>query len=357
MNRTSILCVVAALAPLVPFARGDAPAAEARGTNAAPVQVTIAHWNVENLFDAEDDPDNKGDDEYTPRGWTRWTEARYRLKLTNLADIVSCMKPDILSMAEVENRRVLKDLSEVLDHVYGWPMTNIVHKDSPDQRGIDCAMISLHKPTRVTWIKTYTGQRESPMVDFEIAGRRLTVIGNHWKSRWGEKKVSDAVRSVMAEKVRRSYLHVLSEDPAAAILVTGDFNDNMDDPIPQESGGFCTNLAEVLSGEGTNLFCLSSLLPPDRRGTFFYSQTKTWNSFDTMNVSRGLLEDGSPASPWVVLTNRYEVFVEERQRMGEYGAPFPFRRVGTRDSHKIYSGYSDHFPIRVTLEAREPPAP
>ncbi|NLG00080.1 MAG: endonuclease/exonuclease/phosphatase family protein, partial [Lentisphaerae bacterium] len=45
---------------------------------AAPTLV-VASWNVENLFDTEDDPDNEGDDGFTPRGWMRWTPSRYRL--------------------------------------------------------------------------------------------------------------------------------------------------------------------------------------------------------------------------------------------------------------------------------------
>ena len=37
------------------------------GAYGAPQTLVVAFWNVENLFDTEDDPDNKGDDAYTPR--------------------------------------------------------------------------------------------------------------------------------------------------------------------------------------------------------------------------------------------------------------------------------------------------
>ena len=43
---------------------------------AATNQLVVASWNVENLYDTVDDPANAGDDGYTPRGWSRWTEAR-----------------------------------------------------------------------------------------------------------------------------------------------------------------------------------------------------------------------------------------------------------------------------------------
>ena len=37
----------------------------------------------------------------------------------------------------------------------------------------------------------------------------------------------------------------------------------------------------------------------------------------------------------------------------EDGSPYPFRRLRTREGVKIFSGYSDHFPIVVTVSERE----
>lgn len=318
-----------------------------------PKDIIVASWNIENLFDDEDDPDNPGDDEFTPSAWRRWSTARYRLKLTNCADIVSMMKPDVLVLAEVENKRVLDDLCEVLDKVYRYPMPHIIHRDSTDPRGIDVCMISRIKPDRVTWIKPGTGLRDSPMVDFKAGINTFTVIGNHWKSRWGDKKQSDATRSYMASKVKASWLHVLKEKPSAAIVVTGDFNDDIDDVVPQVAGGFSLDRQEVLRG-GTNLFNVSSELPKEKRGSYFYSQTKTWHSFDQMNVSRGLLKEGRPASPWYTSSELFQVFADDKLQQKDYfNAPYPFRRIGTKNGQKILNGYSDHFPILIHLKARQ----
>jgi hypothetical protein len=50
----------------------------------------VANWNVENLYDAVDDPDNDGDDEFLPNNpTTRWTQVRYETKLDNLAQVIS----------------------------------------------------------------------------------------------------------------------------------------------------------------------------------------------------------------------------------------------------------------------------
>lgn len=347
MRQTPILVAVLAIsAPCVALAAGN-------GAGAPPPReaIVVAQWNAENFYDTEDDPETSGDDRYATGGGASWTAARYRLKLTNIADIVSCMRPDILCIEEVENIRVIEDLQEVLANAFQWPMAFVVHKESNDPRGLDCAIISRIKPGRVKWLNGSQGLHASPCAEFRIDGANLTVIGNHWKSRTGNSKISAAKREVQADKVREEYLRRLEADPAAAIVVTGDFNDDLDDRVPLDCAMFRTNITEVLEG-GDSLFCLSSLLPAAGRGTFFYSQAKSWHSFDTINVSRGLLPDGAPASPWVADFSSYRVYVEDRMRMGEFGAPFPMRRNHTKGQPYYYEGYSDHFPVVVSLRRR-----
>ena len=41
----------------------------------------VAFYNLENLFDTEDDPANPGDDEFLPDGPYRWTPEKYRQQL------------------------------------------------------------------------------------------------------------------------------------------------------------------------------------------------------------------------------------------------------------------------------------
>ena len=46
-------------------------------------------YNLENLFDTEDDPDNPGDDEFLPNGPYSWTPEKYQQKLRNLAKVIA----------------------------------------------------------------------------------------------------------------------------------------------------------------------------------------------------------------------------------------------------------------------------
>ena len=107
--------------------------------------VSIAFYNLENLFDTQDDP-KIFDDDRTPNGKDRWTEELYRKKIENMAFAIHEIgqdkvngPPALLGVAEVENRQVLEDLIEtplLAPYNYG-----IIHVDSPDERGIDVALL------------------------------------------------------------------------------------------------------------------------------------------------------------------------------------------------------------------------
>jgi hypothetical protein len=106
-----------------------------------PDHIYIASWNVENLFDTLDQTD-KNDEWFTPSSEINWTQDKLEAKLANLAKVIEDMNsgngPDILGLQEIENLYVLKLLTEniSLDRDY-----KIIHFDSPDNRGIDNAII------------------------------------------------------------------------------------------------------------------------------------------------------------------------------------------------------------------------
>ena len=77
---------------------------------------TIAFYNIENLFDIENDP-LTFDDDFLPTSAKRWTQKRYTKKLKKLGTVISKIGEDnaevapvIIGLAEVENQKVLSDL-------------------------------------------------------------------------------------------------------------------------------------------------------------------------------------------------------------------------------------------------------
>jgi hypothetical protein len=53
----------------------------------APKEISVAFYNLENLFDTENDP-NKDDDEFLPGSDSQWTPERYNKKLANMASVI-----------------------------------------------------------------------------------------------------------------------------------------------------------------------------------------------------------------------------------------------------------------------------
>lgn len=83
---------------------------------------SIAFYNLENLFDTEDDSATL-DDDFTPKGTYAWTQKRYESKLSNMAFVISRLAkeyiaqgPAIIGVSEVENRKVLEELDELPRH-------------------------------------------------------------------------------------------------------------------------------------------------------------------------------------------------------------------------------------------------
>jgi hypothetical protein len=187
------------------------------------------------------------------------------------------------------------------------------------------------------------------IADFVVAGRPLTVIANHWKSRYGEADGADDMRAAQAVAVAGVVDRRLKADPSAAIIVAGDFNDDFDSPAVLGVLGSSTNPAAAASSGGPRLFNLHAGLEPAGRGTIYYRAGKKWDSFDSMHVSRALLDADLSPDGWKVSAGTYEVF--SRPYMLRDGIPIPYRIVPQAGTKKrVYqTGFSDHLPVRVSL--------
>ena len=105
----------------------------------------VGFYNLENLFDTINQPE-VNDEEFTPDGTNLYTGKVYLDKLSKLEEVLSQigtdLTPDGLSVfgvAEIENESVLKDLAQqpkLKNRNY-----QMVHYDSPDERGIDVALM------------------------------------------------------------------------------------------------------------------------------------------------------------------------------------------------------------------------
>ena len=193
---------------------------------------TVAFYNVENLFDINDDPNNGWDEARTPEGEDKWTEKKYNIKLNNLAKVlpiigsdVTNSHPAILGLCEVENKQVLIDLvstEKMKDLNYG-----IIHFDSKDWRGIDVALLfdttkfiprkAKAYPLEVEYKGKPSFSRDVLVVFGFLEKEPINFIVNHWPSRGGGQP-SIAQRFKAGELIRRIIDSILSINPKSKII-------------------------------------------------------------------------------------------------------------------------------------------
>ena len=271
-------------------------------------------WNLENFFDYFDGGTSESDTEFSSRGERHWTKKRFLAKCNAIAKTVLWLGspaqsvgpdssgsrysasatgadpsavssgspfsvsttdaatdglPDIVAFAEVENRFVLRRLiSETTLKKLDY---QIVHYDSPDPRGIDCALLFRSsrlrllssKPCHVGLSGSFTPSRSlldlstaiasassipaAPLADtlrtldslrtrdillaqfLTPGGDSLAVLVNHHPSKYGGGE-TDWRREIAIERLRELSDSIAAEGWHQQIAL-GDFNDTPDNPL------------------------------------------------------------------------------------------------------------------------------
>lgn len=319
-------------------------------------EVRVAFYNVENLFDTEDNP-TRQDEEFLPDSKKQWTAERYQDKLTKLAQVIAELNyPVLLGLAEVENEAVLRDLTEHADLAEAG--YDLVHYDSPDARGIDVALLyrtAFFTPVSsqaipVTFQKDDYKSRDILLVSGTLGQdakyNTVHVLVNHWPSRRGGVAQSEPRRLAAAELARQAVDELLQADATANVILVGDFNDEPTD----------RSITEGLRATGATqktdpfqLFNTVSALDAQGRGT--YQFRGDWDMLDQIIVSNGLVEDAPKIDDYYYLPESATVFAPDwlLQAEGKY-AGYPDR---TYAGNKYLGGYSDHLPVYITLTNKD----
>lgn len=313
---------------------------------------TIAFYNVENLFDTENDT-LIFDDDRTPEGKDNWTSERYKKKISSIAKVLSEIgsevtntSPDIIGLCEVENIKVVEDL--VNHHFLRDKHYQIVHLDSPDERGIDVALLykkSVFLPTtfdsrRLLLIndedeRNYT--RDQLVVGGLLDDEQIHFIINHWPSRSGGEARSKPGR-IKAAKLNKRIIDSLQRlNPHARIISMGDLNDGPKDDTLKK---ILKTTGKKTTTDDIGLFNPMEKLSRLGAGSLAYRDK--WNLFDQIFFTGNLLRSDTNYRFWKagVFNPRYLV-----TKKGQYKG-YPFR---TYAGGSYAGGYSDHFPVYIYL--------
>ena len=295
----------------------------------------LAFYNLENLFDFEDDP-KTNDKEFTPDGQKRWTKYKFKDKINKLSKVIIALgkwnPPDLVGLCEVENKYVL----EQLVNSYALKSINyqIIHQDSPDRRGIDVAMIYREDSFFVLNSEYISVSNDNNFLTRDILYVRgvlngldtLNIFVNHWPSRYGGKLKSEKKRIYVANKLRKRLKVLSSKHNSDYFVVMGDFNDNPDDKSLKllNLDDFFVNLSSYPSG----------------KQKYSYKYKNKWYRFDQIMVSKNIIDKKD--IDLYYLDEKF-IFIKD----DKYNGYKPFR---TYLAYKYMGGFSDHLPVYVTIK-------
>jgi predicted extracellular nuclease len=311
--------------------------------------VRLMFYNVENLFDTDDDSLTE-DNDFLPGGVMKWNYTRYNRKINSIYKTIvaagSWSPPDIIAFCEVENRRVLEDL------VYGTYLAKfdywIVHEDSHDLRGIDVCLI--YRADRVSlidyryWIPD--GIRKEDFLTrsvlcarFAFQGDTFHLISNHWPSRRGGVLAGEDLRSRISDMVRSKADSIITKShDRGKIIISGDFNCTPDDHEIR-------SLVDRGS-KGAGLKDLSDNMAEEGLGTYRYRGT--WEMIDQVIVSEALISSrkGLFTKPGMLTIFKPEFLLKKDPK---YPGSSPF---STYLGYRYQGGFSDHLPVLLDLGFR-----
>ena len=302
----------------------------------------IMSYNVENLFDTKDDSLTV-DEDFTPTGNHYWTYSKYKKKIADIAKTIIALGewevPALVGLCEIENETVLWDL------VRRSPLENahysFVHKDSPDARGVDVALLYQKDKFELLWAEFLSMQFKTRDILYAAGlvptDDTLHVFVCHFPSRLGGELESEdrrvQVATTLRQKVDSIYNNVTRKP---RIVIMGDFNDMPDN---RSVAGTLNAQKPVAPFSEAELYNLAYPLYDKGLGT--YKLAGEWNLLDQIIVSGALLNAESNFH-----TREMHIYSPDflRETDETKGGFKPFR---TFLGQRYLGGVSDHFPVYV----------
>ena len=313
----------------------------------------IGFYNLENFYDTVNNP-IVNDEEFLPNGERHYNTRIFLDKVGRLSTVIAQMgteiNPDglaILGVAEVENDTVLN----ILVNHPNIKNRNLkfVHYDSPDARGVDVAMLynpKYFKPlySEPLFVQLPGGSKDSYYtrdilyVKGLLDGDTIHVFVNHWPSRLGGEERSKPARAAAAQVAKSTIDSLMAVNPLAKIVLMGDLNDDPTSP----------SVTKVLGAKGKindvkEMGLYNPWVELYKRGIGTLAYQDAWGLFDQVIISKAWLDKEQKNYHFsrAVIYNK-DFLVQPTGRYKGYGKR-------TWDGMTYNYGYSDHFPVYVTM--------
>ena len=285
-------------------------------------------WNLENFFYPQKDVDFSSGEKVV-------TWKRFRAKRDLISKTIIAIKdkdgayPSVIGVCEVENLKTLRNL------VYDTPLSRlgyrILHKDSPDSRGIDVAL--LYRDDRMILLEYSFFEIKSFKTRDILYAKMLSVelkdtvhfLVNHWPSKLGGEKKSLPRRMEAANLLRHIVDSVQTVNPDARIIAMGDFNDSPSSP----------SLQSITSLENLSLRLKDSLKKARASITGTHRYKGRWEMLDQFLVSKTI--NGN-----IQILSFDHLLQQDKKYLG-------YKTKRTFIGPRFNGGASDHLPILMKL--------
>lgn len=285
--------------------------------------MRIISYNVENLFDTQHDT-LKSDSSFLPEGMHHWTYHRYQTKIDRIAQVLVNIggweSIPLVGLCEVENARCLRNLCYRLS-CFNY---RYVHYDSPDERGVDVAL--LYDSTRISILNSQAiplmleNDRTRDILYVSALYEQqdtIHVMVCHLPSQLGGATNTDWKRQHAKSLLQSQIDSILLFQPSAKIVVMGDMN-----TLPQDDLNGMSNL----------------MLPIQNSGQGTHKYQGIWTCLDQFYVSHSLFSQS-------------ETTIYSPQWLLEEDAKYlDFKPRRTYVGYRYNDGYSDHLPIVLTIQ-------
>jgi len=316
----------------------------------------IGFYNLENYYDTINNP-VVDDEEFLPNSARQYNTHVYLDKIERLSSVISQMGTEInpdgvamIGVAEIENDTVLNDLvhsAKLKDR-----KLKFVHYDSPDRRGVDVGLLYNPKYLSVIssaplFVQLPGGSKDSYFtrdvlyVKGILDGDTVHIFVNHWPSRSGGEERSIPARAAAAGVVKKRVDSLMAINASSKILIMGDLNDDPISPSLTKVLGAKGKMKEVKSNDIFNPW-----VDFYKNGIGTSPYQDAWGLFDQVLCSGAWLNKDQKGYFYQKATIFNKEFLV--QKTGKYRG----YSKRTWDGNVYNYGYSDHFPVYLTMLKR-----
>lgn len=312
-------------------------------------EMKIATYNVENLFDMNDDGTEY--EEYIPNTAWGWDEEMYRTKLGHTARVIRDIGADIIGLEEIESETALKELKAEINR-QGFYYPYYAYSRSKNTT-VSVALLSRYPIKSVLNhpIGASREFRDIMEVKLDIDGKPLRVFVNHWKSKSGPESMRIQSARVVAKRIAQL-------DVSEPFIILGDLNSHYEEYRTflksrrhNDTDGITginhilrtvdddqnpATYASLQNNSGT-LYNLWYDLPEEERWSHQYRQYK--EALDHIIISPPLA-DGKGIE---YVRGSMRRFAPEY--LFQNGKIYRWQQSRKYPKHHLGEGYSDHLPI------------